>query len=458
MLFCACVGRSPEHAPSGAHPSRPATVEPAGVESAHAAPDAGSTTAAPEAGPPSVLRRVASIPLQLVPGNPRLLVGDRQVYEWRDGGIVAKPRLLAEAFSQQDLQQQAGQRSQLQGRYPDGLYVQVMRARAGEAGWRRRLMRWSNGRWQRLGGPMTDSRGAIAVLEPERGTLAVGCVSGRCFFQPLSGTPIVPRFAWQAACGTRMSAVLGAAIDVAGGIHVLGNECATGRVLLESWQKGETKSSVEVLAGVTPRPEGHDALDIGLGFFDDEAWVWGVEWFWGGGPVTQRLLTHRAGGAWPLVELPCDSVVTDFGIWRGYQVASCNQLLMRPPGAGWSVVVADTSAELQLFDDRLLLRTGDGLWQFSPPGIDAPPLTFELPCAGFSIDLGIAKDFGLAKKLVRPLGDLRKEMVLAALGDQDKTFLIAPDETSARSAAQALGLHSEPRCSGDEFQTFETAD
>ena len=455
MLFCACAGRSPEHVP---------TAPPARVASAPAAPpSANSNSVAPAAGstlpqPPSVLQRVAAVPLQLVPGNPRLLVGERQVYEWREDAIVAKPRLLAEAFSQQDLQQQTGHPSELQGRYPDGLYVQVMRARAGEAAWRRRLLRWSNGRWQRLGGLLADSRGAIVMLELERGTLAVGCVSERCFFQPVSGTPIVPRFAWQLACRSRMSAVLDAAIDVAGGVHVLGNECSTGRVLLESWPKGETRSSVEVLAGATPRPEGHDALDIGLGFFDDEAWVWGVEWFWGGGPVTQRLLTHRAGGAWPLVELPCDSVVTDFSIWRGYQVASCNQLVVRPPGVDWRVVVQDTAAKLQLFEDRLLLRNSDGLWQFSPPGTEAAPLTLELPCPGFSIDLGIAKDFGLAKKLVRPLGDLRKEMVLAASWDRDKAFLIAPDETSARGAAQALGLQSEPRCLQDEFQTFETAD
>jgi len=171
------------------------------------------------------------------------------------------------------------------------------------------------------------------------------------------------------------------------------------------------------------------------------------------------LLTHRAGGAWPLVELPCDSVVTDFGIWRGYQVASCNQLLMRPAGADWSVVAEDTAAKLQLFEGRLLLRNNDGLWQFSPAGTEAtPPLTFALPCPGFSVDLGIAKDFGLAKKLVRPLADLRKEMVLAASWDQNKTWLIAPDEMSARNAANALGLQSDPSCLRDEFQTFETAD
>ena len=81
-----------------------------------------------------------------------------------------------------------------------------------------------------------------------------------------------------------------------------------------------------------------------------------------------------------------------------------------------------------------------------------------MPCAGFSIDLGIAKDFDRAKQLVRPLGDLRKEMVIATAWDQDKTFLIAADEASALTASKALGLQSEPRCLQDEFHTFETAD
>src|SRR6187401_1660074 len=43
------------------------------------------------AAPPSVLHPVASVSLQVVPGNPRLLVGEEQVYEWRADGIVAKP-------------------------------------------------------------------------------------------------------------------------------------------------------------------------------------------------------------------------------------------------------------------------------------------------------------------------------------------------------------------------------
>lgn len=49
-------------------------------------------------------------------------------------------------------------------------------------------------------------------------------------------------------------------------------------------------------------------------------------------------------------------------------------------------------------------------------------------------------------------------MVLAATSDQNKIFLVAPDEPMASAAARTLGLQSEPDCLTDDFQTFVTAD
>jgi len=393
-----------------------------------------------------------------------LLVGEEQVYEWRADGIVAKPRLLAEAFNRQDFDAQLIGRSQLHGRYPDNLYAQIIRTHMGDGSQHRRVVKWSQNRWQKLQGPLADSQDTVEIVESEKGTLAVGCVSKRCFFQPVSGTPLVPRFTWQAGCSTRMASVLAAEVDDTGTLHVLGNECSTGRVLLERWPKGKTKSQVELLSAIEPRQDGLFPLHVGLGIFEGEPWVWGVEWVWGGPSVGQRVLTRRTGGTWPLEELLCDSPVVAFSIWRGYHVAVCDKLLMRPPGADWVVAkaeVTDVLSELQLVDGRLLLRDSEGLWQFAPPGVpdDAPKLSLNLPCPGYSVDLGINKDLARARKLIEPLGDLRKEMVLAATSwEEDKLFLVAPDQQTAFAATNTLKLQSEPKCLPGEFRTFATTD
>jgi len=443
--------------PSARTPSAPSLPPP--VAPAPPASAAPSPTEPRAAELPNFLQPVASVVLSVVTGNPRLLVGDRQVYEWSESGFVAKPRLLAEAFSQYDSESQTGFPAGLQGAYPDNLYVQVMRARAGEPSYRRSFLKWSKDRWQKLPGPLADSSGPVTILEPAQGTLAVGCVSERCFFQPVQGKPLVPRFSRQAGCATRMAAILDAELDAAGTLHVLGNECNTGRVLLESWPKGSAKSHVQVLVAVTPRPEGYEPVDIGLGIFDNEVWVWGVEWFWGGGPETQLLLTRRAGAAWALEQPPCDTLtVSDFAIWRGYQLAACDRLVMRAPGEAWTRTDVEVGGFV-FINGQLLISRGDGMYQFTPPGVEpGPKLAFNLPCAGQYIDLGIKKDFAAAKKFVEPLGDLRNEMVLAAAWDQDKIFLVAPDEPTAAAAANRLGLQSEPECLTDQFQTFTTAD
>lgn len=396
--------------------------------------------------------------LAIVPGTPRLLVGNGQAYEWHDTGIVARPRLLAEVFSNYDTESQFGYSAALQGSYPDHLYVQIFRARAGEPTYRRRLLKWSQNRWKSLPGPLADTRSTVLVVRTERGMVAVGCAAERCFFQPVQGTPRVPRFSWQAGCATRISEILAATVAEDGTIYVLGNECSSGRVLLESWARGATKSRVEVLDQVSPRPEGF-LPNIGLGVFEGEPWVWGLEWFYGGGPVTQLLLTHRAAGTWPLEELPCQTgVVNDFAIWRGYEVAACNGLMVRPPGGDWTTPNTDLHGSLELVDGKLLLA-GERLWQFAPPGAsdDVPKLTLTLPCPGYAVDLAIDKDFARARKLIRPLGDRRKELVLAATWD-DTVFLVAPDESTAASAKATLNLSHDPICLNDQFQTFVTAD
>ena len=446
------------HSQPSAHTASAPSASPP-VASAPAAPVAPPAAQPPAAELPDFLHPVGSVVLSVVAGNPRLLVGDRQAYEWRESGIVAKPRLLAEAFSLYDWESQTGFRGGLQGTYPDKLYVQIMRARAGEPSYRGSFLRWSKDRWQRLAGPLGDSSGPVAILEPDRGTLAVGCVSERCFFQPLQGKPLVPRFSWQAGCATRMAELLDAELDKAGTLHVLGNECKTGRVLLESWPKGSTKSHVQVLTAVTPRPEGYEAVGIGLGIFDEEIWVSGVEWFWGGGTETQLLLTHRAGAAWVLEQPPCDTLtISDFAIWRGYQLVSCNRLVLRPPGEAWTLTDVEIGG-FEFIDGQLLIVRSDGMYQFTPPGVEPEPrLAFNLPCAGQIIDLGIKKDFAAAKKLVEPLGDVRQELVLAGGWDHEKVFLVAPDEPTATAAAHKLGLQSEPECLTDQFQTFATAD
>jgi len=408
-----------------------------------------------------MLRPVSLVPLQVVPGNPRLLVGHMQVYEWRDTGIVAKPRLLAEAFSQVDLHGDMGFPYALQGTYPNNLYVQVKRIRLGAPGIHERVLRWSKDRWQPLAGPLGDTQQTVVILESEQGTLAVGCVKERCFFQPVVGTPLVPQFSWQAGCSTRMSAVIGAAIDQSGTLHVLGNECSTGRVLVESWTKGATQSRVEVLSAATPRPAGdYEPTDIGIAVFENEPWVWGLEWLWSDGPVTQTLLSHRADGAWPLERLACDEQpVRGFVAWRGYQFAVCNTLMLRPPGGSWSVTKVEAGYP-RLVDGQLVFEHDGGLSRFVPPeaSADAAELSFDLPCPGHFIDLGIGKDVARARKLVRRLGDARKEMVLAMAGDRDAMFLIAPDAQTASAAASTLGLQSEPECLLDDFHSFVAPD
>ena len=86
----------------------------------------------------------------------------------------------------------------------------------GEGSEHRRVLKWSQNRWQKLAGPLGDSPDTLAIVESESGTLAVGCVSKRCFFQPVSGAPLVPRFTWQAGCSTRMASVLDAEVDDTG--------------------------------------------------------------------------------------------------------------------------------------------------------------------------------------------------------------------------------------------------
>ena len=82
-----------------------------------------------------------------------------------------------------------------------------------------------------------------------------------------------------------------------------------------------------------------------------------------------------------------------------------------------------------------------------------------MPCPGYFVDLGIDQDFARARELLKPLGDLRKEMVLAAGLAPDSIFLIAPDQQTAFAVANRLKLHNEPACfTNDQFQTFVTAD
>lgn len=408
----------------------------------------------------SMLRPVSLTPLQVVQGNPRLLVGDMQIYEWRDNGIVAKPRLLAEAFSRVDVQGNMGFPYEVQGTYPHNLYVQVKRIRFGAPGVHEPVLRWSKDRWQRLVGPLGDTHQTVVILESERGTLAVGCDKEHCLFQPVAGTPLVPRFSWQPGCSTRMTAVIDAAIDASGTVYVLGNECSTGRVVVESWPKGTTKSRVEVLSTATPRPADSEANDVGIAVFDKEPWVWGLEWSWTDGPATQKLLAHRADGAWPLEQLACDApAVRGFVAWRGYQFAVCETLMLRPPGGSWGDTKA-VASHPQLVDGQLVFEHDGGLSQFAPPdtNADASELNFDLPCAGHFIDLGIGKDVAHARKFIRRLGDARKEMVLAMAGDRDTMFLIAPDLETASAAASTLGLQSEPDCLLEDFHTFVTPD
>jgi len=408
-----------------------------------------------------MLHPVSSVPLQVVPGNPRLLVGHMQVYEWRDTGIVAKPRLLAEAFSRVDLRGDMGFPYALQGTYPNNLYVQVKRISFGAPGVHERVLRWSKDRWRPLAGPLGDTQQTVVILEAERGTLAVGCVHERCLFQPVAGTPLVPSFSWQPGCSTRMTSVIGAAIDGDGTVHVLGNECSTGRVLVESWPKGSTKSRVEVLSAATPRPAGdYEPTDIGIAVFENEPWVWGLEWLWSAGPVTQQLLTHRAGGAWPLEELVCDAPnVRGFFAWQGYQFAVCDTLALRPPGGRWGATKVKASHP-QLVDGQLVFEHDGGLSRFAPirASANGAELRFDLPCAGHFIDLGIGKDVARARKVIRRLGDARQEMVLAMAGDRPTMFLIAPDLDSGYAAANTLGLQSEPDCLLEDFHTFLAPD
>ena len=82
----------------------------------------------------------------------------------------------------------------------------------------------------------------------------------------------------------------------------------------------------------------------------------------------------------------------------------------------------------------------------------------NLPCPGYSVGLTNGKDLAQARKLIQPLGDLRKEVVLAAIWDRDNLLLVAPDQQTAFAAANTLKLQSEPQCVTSEFRTFATAD
>jgi hypothetical protein len=143
-------------------------------------------------------------------------------------------------------------------------------------------------------------------------------------------------------CGTRIETPVALTVAVDGTVRLLGLECGTRALLVETWQPAHRRGTVELLP-THLIPESDWRL-IGASMILDSAqvpWVYGLQWFYGGGPeVEEPYLATFDGRRWVRAATPCATnlQITGFASFAGQYWLSCGdrQLFSRAPGKAFT--------------------------------------------------------------------------------------------------------------------------
>lgn len=233
------------------------------------------------------------------------------------------------------------------------------------------LLRWNGSKWRKERG--WHGNAPLSATTASGTVLIASCGVGGCRVEALAGP--VRQFTPTAApgCGTQLDIALDLSIAPNDSVRLLGLECETRHLLVESWLPGERQGRVERLPDHVIPDSAWYPSSAGLSLNREGVpWVWGLAWFWGGAAdVVEPYLARGSNAGWVRDVAPeCQQqALTGFAELNGMQWASCAcRLYSRGSNQAWQLRLEPDGCirGLEREGDKLLGWLDGNWWLIDP--------------------------------------------------------------------------------------------